>query len=137
VIAGGNFDPSLAQHASVARESRIGPVAIGKREHSFSADAGTGASAGLSPCQRRRARARPNIAKETTMCGNGMIWMMRAHLANGGVTPGQILRGHVGREISADVEVETPTDAGTMASRAAAHGTGEQQAPRVRGDEAA
>jgi hypothetical protein len=71
------------------------------------------------------------------MCGNGMIWMMRAHLANGGVTPGQILRGHVGHEIGADAEIERPTPAGTMASEPVAHGTGEQQAPRVRDDEAA
>jgi len=70
------------------------------------------------------------------MCGNGMIWMMRAHLANGVVTPGQVLRGHVGHEVGADAEIER-APAGTMASEPVAHGTGEQRAPRVRGDEAA
>ena len=43
------------------------------------------------------------------MCGNGMIWMMRARLVSEEVTPGQILRGHVGHEIGADAEIE-PAD---------------------------
>jgi len=71
------------------------------------------------------------------MCGNGMIWMTRAHLANRGTTPGQILRGHVGHEIGVDQEVEKPTHADGKASEPMTHETGEQQSPRVRSDEAA